>query len=89
MCPVRLRLCTRRTKLLRGGEERDLGKGSASATGPTGSDFARRLYLYRCAALCYPPAWRRWMAAAVCPLTPRRAGTPPRLRPLLIYSIYI
>jgi hypothetical protein len=33
----------RRTKPLRGGEDRDLGKRSASATHPTGSQFSRRL----------------------------------------------
>src|SRR5215813_1490797 len=40
------------TKPLRGGEDRDLGKGSASATRPTGSDFARRLCQRD--APCYP-----------------------------------
>jgi hypothetical protein len=75
------------TKPLRGGEDRDLGKGSAPATLPTGSDFSRRLD--RRAATCDSPAWRRGMAAAVSSFTPRRAGTPPGLRPLPIYSIYI
>ena len=75
------------TKPLRGGEDRDLGMGSASATRRTGRDFSRRLY--RRAAPCYPPAWRRLMAAAFSSFTPRRAGTPPSLRPLPIDSIYI
>jgi hypothetical protein len=75
------------TKPLRGGEDRDLGMGSASATRPTGLDFARRLS--QRAAPGSPPAGRRRMAAAVCSLTPPRAGTPPRLRPLPIDSISI
>ncbi len=34
----------RRTEPLRGGEDRDLGKGSASATRPTGSEFCVPFY---------------------------------------------
>jgi hypothetical protein len=76
-----------RTKPLRGGGERDRDKRSASATGPTGSDFARRLS--RRATPCYPPAWRRSVLTSVSAFAPRRAGTPPGLRLLPIYSIYI
>ena len=75
------------TKPLRGGEDRDLGMGSASAPRPTGFDFSRRLY--QRATPCYPPAWRGSVTTSVSVLAPPRAGTPPRLRPLPIYSIYI
>ena len=77
----------RRTKPLRGGEDRDLGKGSASATRPTDSDVARRLN--RRATSCYSPAWRSSVLTSVSAFALRRAGTPPGLRPLPIYSIYI
>ena len=76
-----------RTKPLRGGEDRDLGKGSASATRPTDSDVARRLN--RRATSCYSPAWGNSVLTSVSAFALRRAGTPPGLRPLPIYSIYI
>ena len=76
------------TKPLRGGKDPGLRHGpSVTATRATDADFAPRLS--RCAVPGYAPVWRRWMAISVSSLTPRRAGTPPRLRPLPIYSIYI
>src|SRR5262249_49806598 len=73
-----------RTKPRRGGEDRELDKRSASATRPTDSYFAPRLY--RCAVPCYPPAWRRGSDLGLL-FTPRRASASPRLRPLPIDSI--
>jgi hypothetical protein len=54
MRPERLRLSTRRTKPLRGGEDRALvHRPSASLTRPVDCDFAP--CLCRCAAPCYSP----------------------------------
>ena len=75
----------RTTKPLRGGEDRDRDKRSASATRLTGSNFARRLS--RRATPCYPRAWRRLGAASVSSFTSRPAGSFPSPRPLPIYSI--
>ena len=59
---VQVPLFMQRTKPLRGGEDRELDKRSASVTRLIGSDFARRLY--QGATPCYPRAWRRSRAAS-------------------------
>ena len=52
-------------------------------------ESAERHRLYWRATACYPPAWRGSVTTSVSVLAPPRAGTPPRLRPLPIYPIYI
>ena len=52
---------------------------SATATRPADSVLAP--CLYPLAVPCYPPAYRRIVTTSVCAFTPRRAGTPPSLRP--------
>jgi hypothetical protein len=76
----------RRTKPLRGGEDRDLvPKRSASPALPTDSDFAP--HLYRCAVRA--TLRMATLGSGLGLLLHFSAGTLPSLRPLPICSIYI